>query len=311
MFHEQHSPPEGFTIGICASDSASQLPALLSFIRAENFGPDFVLERVIAVASGCPESVTSKLKELASSDQRFRTVVEPERNGKARAINKIIECSAGKYLVMLNADAFPEVGAIRQLLTMEASDVRIGCASAWPVFEDGDGLLQRALWLMWSAHSLMSLQLNHAGISNHACDELLVVRRSLIKKVPANLVNDGAYIGGLVHAQGYLVKFSTTARVKIQVPTRLSDLIRQRQRVIFGHVQVWRKLGHPPRTIESMLFMKPFFSVRTLVRLLSGRPRLIMALPVVVASELISTFMASIDAIRSPEKHAVWKRTAR
>src|SRR5207244_12158435 len=109
-----------------------------------------------------------------------------------------------------------------------------------------------------------------------ACDDLLVVRQSLITKVPANVVNDGAYIGGLVHAQGYLVKFSTTARVKIRVATRLSDLIRQRQRVIFGHVQVWRKLGHPPMPIESMLFMKPFFSVRTLVRLLSGRPPLIM-----------------------------------
>src|SRR5216684_1352434 len=139
MFHEQFSPPEGFTIGICASDSASQLPALLSFIRAKNFGPAFVLERVIAVASGCPESVISKVKELASSDERFRIVVEPERNGKARAINKIMERSAGRYLVMLNADAFPEGGAIRQLLTMEASDVRVGCASAWPVFEDGDG----------------------------------------------------------------------------------------------------------------------------------------------------------------------------
>src|SRR2546427_7662020 len=97
----------------------------------------------------------------------------------------------------------------------------------------------------------------------------------------------------------------------MDAPSLKKNLIRQRQRIIFGHVQVWRKLGHPPRTIESMLFMKPFFSVRTLVRLLSGRPRLITALPVVVASELISTFMASIDAIRFPEKHAVWKRTAR
>ncbi len=310
MVHERYSPPEGFTVGICASDSASQLPALLSFLRAENFGPDFVLERVIAVVSGCPESITSKVKELASSDQRFRIVVEPERNGKARAINKIMERSAGKYLVMLNADAFPEVGAIRQLLTMEASDVRIGCVSAQPVFEDGDGLLQRALWLMWSAHSLMSLQLNHAGISNHACDELMVVRRSLIKKVPANLVNDGAYIGGLVHAQGSLVKFSTTARVKIEVPTRLLDLIRQRRRIIFGHVQVWKKLGRPPRTIESMLFMRPLISVRTLAKLFSERPRLMTAFPVVVLGELISTFMALVDSLGSGEKHTIWKRTA-
>ncbi len=309
MTDSQNALPERFSIGICASDSAKQLPALLSFIRGEDFGPDFVLERVTAVASGCPEPVVSKVKEFVASDSRFRIIVESERNGKARAINKVFECSAGKYLVMLNADAFPEVGAIRQLLTLEVSDSRIGCVSARPVFAHGEGLLRRVLELMWSAHSSMSLQLNHAGISNHTCDELLVVRRSMIRSVPDNLVNDGAYIGGLVNARGSLVKFSASATVKIEVPNRLIDLIRQRRRIIFGHVQVWRKLGRPPRTIESMLFIRPLFSVRTLIKLLSERPRLIGALPVLVIGELISAFMALVDVIGSGEKHTIWKRT--
>ncbi len=310
MTANQCAPPEGFSIGICASDSASQLPALLSFIRAEDFGPDFVLERVTAVASGCPEPVTSRVKEFTASDSRFRIIVEPVRNGKARAINKVFERSAGKYLVMLNADAFPEAGAIRQLLTLEAGDVRIGCVSARPVFADGEGLLRRALELMWSAHSLMSLQLNHAGISNHACDELVVVRTSMIRSVPDNLINDGAYIGGLVNARGSLVKFSASAMVKIEVPNSFMDLIRQRRRIIFGHVQVWKKLGRPPRTIESMLFMRPLISVRTLAKLFSERPRLMTAFPVVVLGELISTFMALVDSLGSGEKHTIWKRTA-
>ncbi len=310
MTANQSTLPEGFSIGIFASDSASQLPALISFIRAEDFGPDFVLDRVTAVASGCPELITSRAKELAAADHRFRVIVEPERNGKARAINKVFERSAGKYIVMLNADAFPAAGAIRQLLTLEASDARIGCVSARPVFGDGEGLLRCALGLMWSAHSLMSLRLNHAGISNHSCDELLVVRRSLIGSVPDNLVNDGAYIGGLVNARGSLVKFSASATVKIEVPNKFMDLIRQRRRIIFGHVQVWKKLGRPPRTIESMLFIRPLMSVRTLVRLLSERPRLIRALPVVVVGELISTFMASIDTLGPGKKHTIWNRTA-
>ncbi|HEV2139050.1 MAG TPA: glycosyltransferase [Nitrososphaerales archaeon] len=309
MSSQRQIPAGGFTIGICASDSAKRLPSLVSFLVEEDYGPNFTLQRIAIVASGCPESVLIPVRQEANSDPRISLITEPERRGKAEAINRIMENSVGGYLVMLNADAFPMKGSIRGLLDV-ASSPSVGAVSAKPVFDEGNGLLGHALALMWSAHSLMSLRLNHAGLSNHACDELIVVQRNMMSRLPANLVNDGAYIGGLARAQGLKVKFSTAAEVKISVPKLPMDLIRQRRRITFGHVQVWKKLGRPPRTIESMLFTNPLMSLRTIIGILTERPRLILAVPLVLVSESVAILMGILDANRSTEQHTVWRRNA-
>ena len=298
---------QGFSIGICASDSAPRLHSLLSFLRSEHYGADFELRKIVVVASGCPRSIISDVEESAHSDSRIQLISEDRRRGKAEAINRILKHSSGEHLVMVNADAFPEPGSIGQMLKV-VSDPSVGAVSAMPTFDDRGGLLKHSLSLMWSAHSVLSLRLNHAGISNHSCDELMVVRKSLVSSLPANLVNDGAYIGGLVRSQGFKVKFSSAAKVRIVVPRTLVDLIRQRRRIIYGHVQVWRKLGRPPKTIESMMLIDPLVSLKTLVSVLSERPRLITAVPVVLAGELLSIVTGLTDALRSTERHAVWRR---
>jgi len=276
-------------------------------LASEDYGDNFALRKITIVASGCPEPDLVSVRRSIESDSRISLITEPVRRGKAEAIDRIMGDAAGEYLVMLNSDAFPTEGSIRNLLEV-AEDPRVGAVSAEPIFGEGGGLLQHALSLMWSAHSLMSLRLNHAGISNHACDELILVKRDLVSRFPANIVNDGAYIGGLVQAQGFLVKFSTAAKVVISVPRIPMDLIRQRRRIIFGHVQVWKKLGNPPRTIESMLFMQPSASFRILSKVLSERPRLILALPLVIVGESAAALMAFLDSFRSSGRHVVWRR---
>lgn len=303
----QTTTVSGFTVGICASDSSPNLARLLAFLDKERFGDSFELLRIVIVASGCPETTIDEARKEASNDLRVQILVEDQRHGKAEAINKILKESKGEFLVMLNADAFPERGSIAKLLNL-ANDDTVGAASAEPVFDSGNGLLQRELSLMWSAHNTTSLSLNHAGISNHACDELIVVRRSLFTSLPSNLVNDGAFIGGVVRSRGYSVKFSISARVRIAVPRVPIDLIRQRRRIIFGHVQVWKKLGRPPRTIESMLFMDPLVSLRMVLRTLSERPGLILAFPLVIVSESASVLLGLWDAARSTDRHTVWRR---
>ncbi|HZW85152.1 MAG TPA: glycosyltransferase [Nitrososphaerales archaeon] len=302
-----HHKPQRFSVGICASDLAPQLPSLIRFLRASEYGEDFSLEKVVVVASGCPLKLIASAKEAAAGDSRIALIVEDERNGKAEAINRILQETKGEFLVMLNADTFPSPNAIGEILQM-ITDPRVGAVSAMPVFEDSGGLLRHSLSLMWGAHSQLSLKLNHAGLSNHACDELIVVRKSLVTSLPVNVVNDGAYIGGLVRARGYQVRFSTAAKVKIAVPTLLIDLVRQRRRIIYGHVQVWKKIGRPPRTLESMMFIDPMTSLKTLVRVLSQKPRLILAMPVVAAGESISVLMGLVDAMRSTDMHIVWRR---
>ena len=247
-----------FSIGICASDSAPNLVPLIGFVRAEEFGNNFTLQKVVVVASGCPQRVLSELRAIGSEDPRIQVIGEDERRGKAEAVNRILSNSVGDYLVLLNADARPARGAILTLLAELSSDGTAGCVSARPVFEQDGSLLSRVLGIMWSTHNLASLKLNHSMVSNHSSDELFVARRSLLGPLPPDLVNDGAYIAGRMKAGGHRVRFSAKADVAISVPTRPMDLIGQRRRIIFGHVQVWKKLGRPPKTVESLLFIKSY-----------------------------------------------------
>jgi cellulose synthase/poly-beta-1,6-N-acetylglucosamine synthase-like glycosyltransferase len=268
----------------------------------------FAMERLVVVASGCPRSLLSELAKQAELDARVRIVSERERRGKAEALNRIMGEAAGEYLVLLNADAEPGSGAIESLLGELAADEGAGCVSARPVFNRSGGLLSDVLGIMWSAHNLTSLRLNHASISNHSSDELLVVRRNLLRPLPRNLVNDGAYIGGRLKAGGHRVRFSQKATVTISVPRRPRDLIAQRRRIIFGHFQVWRKLGKPPTTVESLLVTNPVVGIQLLASSLAASPRLILSLPAAVVSEILSTVLAIGDSLRSTTKHVVWRR---
>jgi cellulose synthase/poly-beta-1,6-N-acetylglucosamine synthase-like glycosyltransferase len=302
---EVHSP--AFTIGICASGPSRNLPSLLSFLLREDYGEAYLLRKILIVASGCGRGITDQISRLARSDPRVHLIIEPERRGKAEAINQIIRNSIGGLLVMQNGDAYPQGGAIRELLSM-AMDPAVGAVSATPLLDEGDGLLQRSLEIMWTAHSGLSLQLNHAGICNHACDELMVFRKDLVREFPEDTINDGAFIGGLVRAQGHLVKFSPTSRVIIEVPHTPIDLVRQRRRITFGHIQVWKRLGSPPRTMESMIIGSPLSSLRMFVRTISSAPGRILAIPVTLTIEAVSVTLGLIDAMVSTDRHRVWRR---
>jgi len=301
----------GFTIGVCAADSSPHLPSLLNFLLREDFGDSAPLRRLIVVASGCSNNILASARRISKSDARVLLIEEPSRKGKAEAINRILENSEGENLVFVNADAMPEPGSVRKLIEMAAEDETVGCVSACPVFEKKPGLLHDSLGLMWSAHNLLSLRLNHAGISNHSSDELLLVKRSFLSRLPTNLVNDGAYIGGLAKSRGLRVRFCEGAKVRIVVPGRVNELIAQRRRILFGHIQVWRKLGSPPQTMESLIIRRPLFSARFLVSVLAERPKSILTLLVVATTEIASTILAMVDWATSSDQHTVWRRFER
>jgi len=180
--------------------------------------------------------------------------------------------------------------------------------AAVPELEAGSGLVSLLLDFMWSAHNNCSVVLNHMNVSNHSCDEMVLFRTNAVTLLPQGIVNDGAFLAATARLRGYSIKVSTGARVKIKTPKRIADVIIQRRRILFGHAQVWRQVGTPPRTIESLLFLSPATGVRLLVTTLARRPRSILAVPTALACELAATLLSIIDTFSSSKAHAVWRR---
>ena len=297
-----------FSIGICASDDASNLHELLAFIENEAIPIGLTLSRIIVMTSGCsPESLEYAL-EASRADPRISFIVESKRNGKADALNKIFKCADGEFLVLLNADAFPSKGSIRKLLEFIVKSGSTGIVSACPYIDKNETVLANLQEFMWTAHNESSLLLNHMGLSNHSNDEMMVVRSNLLSSLPYGLVNDGAYISARAKMEGFSIEFCQDARIRIQVPSRVSDSIGQRRRIIFGHLQVMKFTGQTPMTVESMIFFKPLVSFKILGRTLAGSPRFLAILPVGILCETISLILALIDFSSSTKKHRIWRR---
>ncbi len=290
------------------SDEAPKLASLLDRLRPEVSSSHLLLNKIVIVASGCSEKALSRAKAVAEDDPRILLVQEPARSGKAEAINTIIERFNEDYLVFVNGDALPYPGSIEKLLRVITEDQNIGAVSGAPTFEADADMTSDALKLMWMVHNDCASSLNHKGISNHGSDELIVLRSDVVGRLPSGLVNDGGYLTGLAYARGYKIGFCQDAAVRIAVPSRFPDVIGQRRRIIFGHIQVWKMIGNSPRTVESMLFTSPVAGLSILVRNLARHPRLIRSLPIIALGEMVASLGAIFDTLRSSNMHVVWKR---
>jgi len=297
----------GFSVGICAADSAANLGRLLELIESETYPPCFTLEKIVAVASGCDPDAMIHVRELAYRDGRFLLIEEPTRRGKSAAINQIIENFDGHFLVLVNSDALPEPGAIYSLLQEIVEDENTGMVSASPIVAREAGITSRVVQLMWDTHNECLIRLSD-NERNRCCDELIVIRSEALRKLPPDTVNDGAYLAGNAYQAGYSVKFCEFARVKIDAPRSFVDLIRQRRRIVYGHVQIWKSVGESPRTLESMLVGDPLLSLSILIHTLAKSPRLVLALPVAMIGEAVSIILAICDNLTSTKKHITWDR---
>jgi cellulose synthase/poly-beta-1,6-N-acetylglucosamine synthase-like glycosyltransferase len=277
-------------------------------IERASYGPGFILRQVIVVASGVDPSVLAHVESSANQYDNVILIEEPTRKGKAEAINRIIERFSGDFLVLINSDAHPEPEAISTILNVVVSDDNVGLVSASPVIGESGGVTGSVLKLMWDVHNECLATLNEVDMNNHCCDELIVIRSEALRKLPNGTVNDGAFLAGVAYRAGYAIRFCKDSKVKIDVPIGLPELLRQRRRIVYGHVQVLRSVGKLPRTLESMILNNPKLGLMILIRTIAKSPRLVLALPIAIVGELFSVICAAIDSLTPTKKHVMWDR---
>jgi poly-beta-1,6-N-acetyl-D-glucosamine synthase len=296
-----------FTVGICATGQPPTLQPLLEAILTGEV-PGSRLNKVVLVASECSDQTLRVARRTAASDPRLRLIEHPKRTGKADAINEIFRQTEGDFLVYVNADALIEADSISLLLRSIEDDAGIGFVSGRPVFSQSKGIISDVLDVMWTSFNLLSSDPNQTEQTNHGTDELMVIRSDLLSELPPGVVNDGAYLAGTIREKGFRIAFQPDAVVQIDVPRRMIDLIRQRRRILFGHIQVKRLLGKAPRTVETMMFFSPSDSLGIVIRMLAKKPRRLLVIPVAATGELIAVAGALWDTFVSKQDHAIWQR---
>ena len=299
-----------FTLGICSVDESSGLERLISLINEETLPDSTIISDIVIVVSGDSADTISVAMNAKSRFQKT-VIVEHERKGKAEAINRIIDTMKGKNLLLINADALPMKGSIGSIMKeFAASNVGMMCAMPVPADSECSSFVRALSRFTWSLHNSTMETLQDRGDIMHLTDEMIAIADKTITMLPEGTVNDGAYLSTLCQIGGEKVSYSKSAVVMISIPRTVQDFIKQRIRIIYGHLQVNKLIGEFPGTAEFASLKNPMTGARILVDFAKRKPLESLLLPSALFFEFIAIKHALKEMKRKENPHKVWKRVS-
>lgn len=267
---------------------------------------------ILVVASGCTDRTEEIGRALERRHPEVRLIVEPERRGKASALNEVVRRSRGRRTVLLNADARAEPGAVRALLAEAATSRPPFAVMGRPVVaSDGNRSVVRTAGLLWALHDEFHRTSIGSGSGNHLSDELLLLDAPGFEGFPPGTINDGSYLGAWLEAQGGELRYALDAQVAIQLPGTWQDHLTQRRRILQGHAQVHDLLGRSPSTMSQLLVTRPFEAARILARVLRRQPDRALDLAALAGPEILANLLARWDRWRHRTPTGGWERIRR
>jgi len=299
---EKNSLKVRLTIGIAAHNEASNIGNLMTQVRSEIGKQD----EIVIVASGCTDKTAEIVLHHARADRRVKVILEEQRGGKSLAINKILSEFRGEMLLLVSADVLPLDGSITSMVSTMESDRSIGVVSSQPRPVNGHrGLIGYLGHLYWRLHHQTLSLLDASGQNTHG-GEAILVRSGIVSSLPVDCINDDAFIGVEAALKGFRVKYCPQAIVKTKTPETIRELVRQRRRIIAGHLKVKRHTGKYPRVLTIMTVKDPSRFIRVIGQELWSRPTSLPKLLAATYLEGVSALLAICDTITRRD-HVLWK----
>ena len=280
------------SIGICAVTEVENTLRLTGQILATSDPGLRIKELVVAT----PNRYLAR--ELEGLDRRIVVVLENKREGKAIAINRIIQRATGDILVLASADIELGRNSISKLIQSLADNASWGAVDSRVELVNGDAkLMDRVSTLLWEVHNEILDQLDGDIRLGHVAGDLWAARRDLIEEIP-NTINDDAYLALMIQRKGSTIHRVENSLVWIVGPRSPSDYVAQRSRILLGHFLLIRDFKAVPTTFEFTLPFRLGSNVKTLTEIISKLgPSYLTSLFVASVLELVSVQVALVSLV--------------
>jgi len=280
------------SIGITAYNEAANIGNLLQRILDQRL-ETVAIQEIIVVASGCTDGTEDIVREIVSRDGRIRLLVQPNREGKASAMNLFIREAAHEVMILCSADLQPDANAVEQLIAPFA-DPEVGMTGCHPVpVNDQATFMGFAVHLQWNLHHALNMSGGFKG------GEMVGFRR-LFERIPYHTAVDEASVEPIVRGQGYRVQYCPEAIVYNKGPETVADFLRQRRRIYAGHLDLANLLGYKVSTMSgsniALLMLKN----------LDWRPKQFIWTMAVIGLEVYGRFLGKRD-FKNRKNHTVWE----
>ena len=291
MESNERSQPITCSIGIMAHNEEANIGRLLEAIVSQQTSTVAPVE-IIVVASGCTDHTEEIVQSWSARDRRIRLVVQPQRQGKASAVNRFLAEAQEDILIVSSADLLPAEDAIEQLV-MPLADPEIAMTSCRPVpLNDPNCFMGFAAHLLWNLHHFINLVDFKAG-------ELIAFRKVFVR-IPHSTAVDEAAIESVIRGQGYIVQYVEKAITYNKGPETVGDFLRQRRRIYSGHLVLHDTVGYRVATLSNTRML------RLALNHIDWRPRAFLWTWTVAALEIYGRFLGKRDYKRR-RNHTIWE----
>ncbi len=210
-------------------------------------------DEIIVVASGCTDNTVPLIQNIAEKDKRVRLITEDERNGKASALNLIIQNASFDIIVQTDGDVVLEQNAIAPLVK-HFENPKIGGVSGRPIaLIPKDNLFYD--WTMMSYRKIGEIRQVETDQGNfwHLSGYLLAFRKKALPSIPFAKGAVDAWMGKIIQQNGYIMVYEPDAKVFVKAPLTINDFVAQKARVRAGYYL----LPKGPRTVKREVLWLP------------------------------------------------------
>lgn len=285
-----------FTVGTTVYNEEKNICKFIRAVQSQTLPNRFVMKELIVTASGCTDNTVNIVKESQKKDSRIKLIIERQRRGKARAVNKLISKAQSDYIILQSADTLPAKSCYKHLL-QKLVKPEVGLVAGKVVPKDNiKTFCGFANHFRWKLHHKINIEYpNRPKVGE------LVAFKKIFERIPPKTVVDEASVEPLIHLQGYKIVYVPQAIIYNQGPKTLREYLSRRRSIHAGHYITKRKYAYEVVTYGGYRVMKIF------LKNLNFNLRQLLFSFLVVLLELIARFFGFLDVKLKLRDQSVWK----
>jgi poly-beta-1,6-N-acetyl-D-glucosamine synthase len=226
--------PVPVSVGVIAYNEEANIGQILDALLRQRTERVRIAE-IVVVSSGSTDRTDAIVREVGARSPLVRLIAEPQREGKASAVNTFLAAAASDLLVLASADIVPDGDAVEQLC-LPFEDPTVGITGARPVPTNRTDTFAGI-----HAHVLYALR-HEISLEALKTGELLAFRR-VVPFLPSHSSVDEDWIHIAVERAGYRGRYVPTARCFNHGPETVREIVRQRVRLVAGELALVGEYG--------------------------------------------------------------------
>lgn len=286
-----------FSIGVFAHNEEKNIKQSLLALLNQKISSHWQLKEIIVVLSGSTDQSKKIVMALIVKHPQIKLLTQKKRLGKVSAVNKFLNHTTSKYIIVTNADNIIDKHAINHLLeSLKLKNTGMVCGRIIPL-NSKESFFGFAAHLQWDLHHRINLQFP----DRPKAGELIGFKR-VFEKLNHQVAFDEANIEAIISAQGFNVVYCPLAIVYNYGPNNLFDFVHQRRRNYAGHLQVKKRQGHQVLTLSNFRLLGTFLAN------LQWNIDYISKSTAVMALEIFARSLGFFDTIISKKHYQIWRQ---